>query len=72
LERRFPGIDAILGNSYLTLSDKNKLPLASLKAPLDLTQVYAQDEGNSANPESKPFLFVVDKVPLGSDSEDIQ
>lgn len=48
------------------MTDKNKLPMASIKASLDLS-----GDPRSSETDEKPFLFVIDKVSLSIESEDL-
>ena len=52
----------------MNLSDRNKLPLASIRSSLDLEKPLR--EADLA--DEKPFLFAVENVPLSLDSEDLQ
>jgi len=36
IKREFPGVTSILSNNFSTVCDKNKIPLASIRASLDL------------------------------------
>lgn len=60
----FPGVESILANNFSNISDKNKVPMASIRHSLNLEQT-SQDDA------AKPFLFVVTDVPLHLETEDI-
>ena len=64
IKKEFPGMQAVMDNNFINVSDKNKLPLASIRASLDLTKDYAATS-------DKPFLFVIQNVPLDMSSEDV-
>lgn len=36
IKREFPGVEAILSNNFSDVCDKNKIPMASIRASLDL------------------------------------
>lgn len=58
INKEFPGVQAILGNNFIEVCDKNKIPMASIRASLDLAK---KQEGSD---DDKPFLFTVDNVAL--------
>jgi hypothetical protein len=64
IKREFPGVAHILNNNFSDVCDKNKIPLASIRASLDLAKDQESDE--------LPFLFVVENVSLDLTSEEIQ
>jgi hypothetical protein len=53
-----------LGNNFSNITDKNKVPMASIRHSLNLEQTSQDDS-------EKPFLFVVTGVPLHLETEDI-
>lgn len=64
IKKEFPGMQAVMDNNFVNVSDKNKVPLASIRASLDLTKDYVTTS-------DKPFLFVIQNVPLHMSSEDV-
>ena len=52
--KKFPTIQGILENNEFNVMDKNKIPMASLKASLDLNPEVEQDLPT----DDKTFLFV--------------
>lgn len=63
IKRQFPGTQTILASNFSDVCDKNKIPMASIKASFDLSKDQESDE--------KPFLFVVENVDLKISTEDI-
>ena len=74
IKKTFPGIEAVLSNNFIEVMDKNKLPLASIQTSLNLNSTTTP-ENTMTDPhqhETKPFLFLLQGVPLSQQTELLQ
>lgn len=66
LSNKFPGVEAIMGDNFSDVTDKNKLPMASLMASMDLA-----GDARSGDADEKPFLFVVENISTEIETDDV-
>ena len=74
IKKQFPGVDAILANNFIDVMDKNKLPMASIQTSLNLNPIdpSTDDPTDPHQHETKPFLFLLQGVPLDQQTEPLQ
>lgn len=67
-DKKFPKLEYILNDENINLTDKNQLPLASIRTSLNLNPEVKQE----LLTDEKGFLFVLKDIPMYYMTEEIQ